>query len=231
MGEIGEGKYGLSTAYYLYNGNDRNDCICSIRSNGSGRSCNGYFWSDRTGGDNGSRRRCSSRCDIRNCSTGNVSETNLYHCSHIYLLYRVSDTLFKKEFLQGHNRETYDKIMLVMDSIGLGIFTVVGVNTGISHGYVDYMFLLVFLGTITGVGGGLLRDIMGRSTSVYSGETYLCLCFNRGSNRLCGAVSEFWCSGVNGRSVSSSYIGQIPCGTLQMEIFQSLPEKNSKEEI
>ena len=66
----------------------------------------------------------------------------------------------KKEFLQGHNRETYDKIMLVMDSIGLGIFTVVGVNTGISHGYVDYMFLLVFLGTITGVGGGLLRDIM-----------------------------------------------------------------------
>lgn len=160
MGEIGEGKYGLSTAYYLYNGNDRNDCICSIRSNGSGRSCNGYFWSDRTGGDNGSRRRCSSRCDIRNCSTGNVSETNLYHCSHIYLLYRVSDTLFKKEFLQGHNRETYDKIMLVMDSIGLGIFTVVGVNTGISHGYVDYMFLLVFLGTITGVGGGLLRDIM-----------------------------------------------------------------------
>ena len=66
----------------------------------------------------------------------------------------------KKELLQGHNRETYDKIMLVMDSIGLGIFTVVGVNTGISHGYVNYMFLLVFLGTITGVGGGLLRDIM-----------------------------------------------------------------------
>ena len=62
----------------------------------------------------------------------------------------------KKELLQGHNRETYDKIMLVMDSIGLGIFTVVGVNTGISHGYVNYMFL----GTITGVGGGLLRDIM-----------------------------------------------------------------------
>ena len=43
----------------------------------------------------------------------------------------------KKELLQGHNRETYDKIMLVMDSIGLGIFTVVGVNTGISHGYVN----------------------------------------------------------------------------------------------
>ena len=67
---------------------------------------------------------------------------------------------FKRELLQGHRRETYDKIMLAMDSVGLGIFTVVGVNTGISHGYVNYMFLLVFLGTITGVGGGLLRDIM-----------------------------------------------------------------------
>ena len=66
----------------------------------------------------------------------------------------------KQELLEGENRMVYDKIMLVMDSIGLGIFTVVGVNTGISHGYVDYMFLLVFLGTITGVGGGLLRDIM-----------------------------------------------------------------------
>ena len=66
----------------------------------------------------------------------------------------------KKDLLQGHNRETYDKVMLIMDSVGLGIFTVVGVNTGIAHGYMDYMFLLVFLGTITGVGGGLLRDIM-----------------------------------------------------------------------
>ena len=66
----------------------------------------------------------------------------------------------KKDLLLGHNRETYDKVMLIMDSVGLGIFTVVGVNTGIAHGYMDYMFLLVFLGTITGVGGGLLRDIM-----------------------------------------------------------------------
>ena len=66
----------------------------------------------------------------------------------------------KKELLQGHNRETYDKIMLVMDSIGLGIFTVVGVNAGIRQGHMDNAFLLVFLGTITGVGGGLLRDMM-----------------------------------------------------------------------
>ena len=67
---------------------------------------------------------------------------------------------FKRELLEGHRRETYDKFMLVLDSVGLGIFTVVGVNAGIRQGYMDNAFLLVFLGTITGVGGGLLRDIM-----------------------------------------------------------------------
>ena len=67
---------------------------------------------------------------------------------------------WKRQLLEGHMRLTYDRVMLVMDSIGLGIFTVVGVNTGIRSGYMDNVFLLVFLGTITGVGGGLLRDIM-----------------------------------------------------------------------
>ena len=67
---------------------------------------------------------------------------------------------FKRELLEGHRRETYDKFMLVLDSVGLGIFTVVGVNAGIRQGHMDNAFLLVFLGTITGVGGGLLRDMM-----------------------------------------------------------------------
>ena len=65
---------------------------------------------------------------------------------------------FKRELLEGN--VTYDKVMLVMDSVGLGIFTVVGVNTGIRQGFADNTFLLVFVGTITGVGGGVLRDVL-----------------------------------------------------------------------
>lgn len=53
----------------------------------------------------------------------------------------------------------YNKIMLIFDTIGLGIFTVTGMNTAKNAGY-DQTFLLVFVGVITGVGGGLLRDIM-----------------------------------------------------------------------
>ena len=56
--------------------------------------------------------------------------------------------------------EYYDWTMNLLDAIGLGAFTVVGVNTSISAGQGNFQFLTIFLGVITGVGGGLLRDMM-----------------------------------------------------------------------
>lgn len=67
---------------------------------------------------------------------------------------------FRQELFKGKAGEWYERIMLIMDSIGLGIFTAFGVKTGIEAGYLDNTFLLAFLGTVTGVGGGLLRDMM-----------------------------------------------------------------------
>ena len=82
---------------------------------------------------------------------------------------------WKRQLLEGHMRLTYERVMLVMDSIGLGIFTVVGVNTGIRSGYKDNVFLLVFLGTITGVGGGLMRDMMaGVPPYIFVKHIYAC---------------------------------------------------------
>ena len=82
---------------------------------------------------------------------------------------------WKRQLSEGHMRLTYDRVMLVMDSIGLGIFTVVGVNTGIRSGYMDNVFLLVFLGTITGVGGGLMRDMMaGVPPYIFVKHIYAC---------------------------------------------------------
>ncbi|MDO4617793.1 MAG: trimeric intracellular cation channel family protein [Lachnospiraceae bacterium] len=66
----------------------------------------------------------------------------------------------RHRFLQGRSQYIYDHLLLFMDALGLGIFTVVGVTRGISAGYGGMKFLLIFLGTITGVGGGLLRDVM-----------------------------------------------------------------------
>lgn len=80
-----------------------------------------------------------------------------------------------KGFFDGNAHELYNRILLVMDSVGLGIFTVVGVNTGIKAGYMDHTFLLVFLGTITGVGGGLLRDMMaGVPPYIFVRHIYAC---------------------------------------------------------
>lgn len=68
--------------------------------------------------------------------------------------------LLRKKHFHGRFRAAYDAVMLIMDALGLGIFTAVGVRTGINAGYPDNTFLLIFLGTLTGVGGGLLRDMM-----------------------------------------------------------------------
>lgn len=47
-------------------------------------------------------------------------------------------------------------LLIVMDSVGLGIFTVMGVRAGMGF---NSIFLSVFLGALTGVGGGVLRDV------------------------------------------------------------------------
>ena len=66
----------------------------------------------------------------------------------------------KRDLLDGRLKVVYEKSMLIMDTIGLAIFTVVGVTIGIQQGYLEKIFLLAFVGTITGVGGGLMRDVM-----------------------------------------------------------------------
>ena len=48
------------------------------------------------------------------------------------------------------------KMILLMDSIGLGIFTVIGIRAAASF---NNIFLSIFLALVTGVGGGVLRDV------------------------------------------------------------------------
>lgn len=52
-----------------------------------------------------------------------------------------------------------ENIINLSDSIGLGIFTMSGVSMAIAHKEINSFVLLLFVGTITGVGGGILRDV------------------------------------------------------------------------
>ncbi len=60
-------------------------------------------------------------------------------------------------------REMYSLVLFVMDTLGLAIFTVIGIQVALAKQPEASGFLLVFVGAITGVGGGLLRDMMSES--------------------------------------------------------------------
>ncbi len=49
-----------------------------------------------------------------------------------------------------------EKYLLIMDTIGLAVFTVIGVRAGMMY---ENIFLAMFVGMLTGVGGGVLRDL------------------------------------------------------------------------
>ena len=66
----------------------------------------------------------------------------------------------KRELLEGHFIESYEKTMNTFDAVGLAIFTVVGIQTTLNACDNPNTFLLVFVGVITSVGGGMLRDVL-----------------------------------------------------------------------
>ena len=69
----------------------------------------------------------------------------------------------------------YDTAMLLLDTIGLGIFTVTGITAAMRSGASDNSFLMVFSGVITGVGGGVLRDIfVNKRPEIFVGNIYAC---------------------------------------------------------
>ncbi len=74
-----------------------------------------------------------------------------------------------------NGNRAYDIVMLIMDSIGLGVFTVVGIQTALTKSSDYNLFLLVAVGVITGVGGGVLRDVLaGERPYVFVKHFYAC---------------------------------------------------------
>ncbi len=54
--------------------------------------------------------------------------------------------------------EKLDAVNNIFDAIGLAVFTISGMNAAI--GVSDNVILLLFVGMSTGIGGGMLRDVM-----------------------------------------------------------------------
>ena len=83
----------------------------------------------------------------------------------------------------------YDLSVLLMDSAGLGIFTVMGIRVAWSCVERPTLYLLVFVGVITGVGGGVLRDVMAGDTP-YIFVKHIYACASLAGALVCGLLWE-----------------------------------------
>ena len=84
--------------------------------------------------------------------------------SYVYLavaavaaLVVFADAYIRREKYRKH-RDKLDSINNMFDAVGLAVFTVSGMNTAMQQS--DNVLLILVLGMGTGVGGGMLRDMM-----------------------------------------------------------------------
>ena len=90
----------------------------------------------------------------------------------------VASLLMFLPWVRNHlraNRKLFDRALLVMDTLGLGVFTVLGISNTMLFAAEPNWFLLVFVGVITGVGGGVLRDVLaGNTPFIFVKHIYAC---------------------------------------------------------
>ena len=58
----------------------------------------------------------------------------------------------------GSYLKKLDKMLFLFDAMGLGLFTIIGIQKGMAHGFSTG--ICVMLGTVTGCFGGVLRDVL-----------------------------------------------------------------------
>ncbi|RVU55588.1 trimeric intracellular cation channel family protein [Anaerosphaera multitolerans] len=90
---------------------------------------------------------------------------------------------YKSDYLKSDVLKSYENVMIILDAIGLGAFTVTGINTAVELGYTDEKFLLIFVGMVTGIGGGIIRDLFSNEVpfvfkeQIYAVSSFIGACF------------------------------------------------------
>lgn len=101
---------------------------------------------------------------VRDLILGNVPPVMFYNYIYVVLMFITTLIVFlvahfkKEQFIE--KEETIAKINNVFDAIGLGLFSAIGVQTAINEGFISNPYLAIFVGGMTGVGGGMLRDAL-----------------------------------------------------------------------
>ncbi len=86
--------------------------------------------------------------------------------SYIYALVATTTSLLVFAVVAVNKRlltkkwEKIDTVVNVFDALGLGVFTVNGMSAVLLSDVEYHLFLTVFVGLCTGVGGGIIRDML-----------------------------------------------------------------------
>jgi uncharacterized membrane protein YeiH len=99
----------------------------------------------------------------------------------------------------------FQRTLMVFDALGLGLFTIIGIQKGLAFGL--HPGVCVALGTITGCFGGVIRDILLNQipTLFHAKELYATTCITGGTIYflLAGVINEELAQGVAIAVVSS----------------------------
>ncbi len=101
---------------------------------------------------------------IRDVLLGNLPPNMFRVPVYAVIAVIVACVVFLAEYLLPAEKvlasKGYEFIVNIFDALGLAIFVVVGINSAESCGYGDNGFLSICVGVLTGVGGGVIRDLL-----------------------------------------------------------------------
>ena len=138
------------------------------------------------------------------------------------LVFIVSYRLHEKFGVVKHKIEHINNFF---DAVGLAAFTVTGAEVAIGAGFSDNFFLPVLLGMITGVGGGIFRDILTNYTPCVLVKRIYALA------SIAGGLIYYFLSGVNSTLASAvAIVLVIAIRILATKFHWSLPKVNLKDE-
>ena len=139
---------------------------------------------------------------IRDVIIGAIPPSSIQHT--IYAKVSIATSLlvflvayiYRNRTIKYEFKLVYNNLLLVSDSIGLGLFTVVGINSAYHKLDSPGFFLLVLVGVVTGVGGGLVRDI------IAGDKPYIFIRHIYASASILGAVSCIYLWDITGKNIA-----------------------------
>jgi uncharacterized membrane protein YeiH len=128
---------------------------------------------------------------LRDGLLGNLPPTALLHPTHACLALAVAAAIF----LFPKGIRSWETPILYLDALGLGAFTANGSELALQWGCSGFFPVLAF-GLLTGVGGGVLRDVLaGDPPMVFRREIYALA-------SLAGGGSLYFCRPVLGSEMA-----------------------------